>query len=117
MHFINNFIYMLQAGEDGVGGDPEGAAPGGNYQFIVILVGMFVIFYFLLIRPQQKEQKRRKQMLSAVKKHDKIITTGGIHGVVVAVGESDITIKIDESNNVRVKFLRSAIATILSDEA
>ena len=80
------------------------------------MVGMIAIFYFLLIRPQMKEQKRRKEMLAAVKKHDKVVTTGGIYGVVVAVGDNDITIKIDDGNNVRVKFTRAAVATILREE-
>jgi len=55
-------------------------------------------------------------MLTAVKKHDKVVTSGGIHGVVVGVGDHDITLKIDESSNVRVKFTRSAIATILTED-
>lgn len=109
------FLYLLQ--EDG--GATGGQAPptGGASQFLFIMVGMILIFYFLMIRPNMKEQKRRKAMLGAVKKHDRVITNGGMHGVVVAVSDTEVTLKIDESNNVRVKFSRSAIATVMSEEA
>jgi preprotein translocase subunit YajC len=55
-------------------------------------------------------------MLSAIKKHDKVITSGGIFGVVAVVNDNDVILKIDESNNVRIKVTRSAIATIVRDE-
>lgn len=113
MEFLYNCLFILQA-ENGEGAPPEGGSPGGS--FLIVMVGMIAIFYFLLIRPQMKEQKRRKEMLSSVRKHDKVITSGGIYGVVVAVSDNDITIKIDESNNIRVKFTRSAVATILREE-
>jgi len=107
------FLYLLQ--EEGT--TPAGDAPpaGGASQFLFIMVGMILIFYFLMIRPNMKEQKRRREMLGAVKKHDRVVTNGGIHGVVVAVNDADVTLKIDE--NVRVKFSRSAISTVLQDEA
>jgi preprotein translocase subunit YajC len=106
------FLYLLQE----EGGAPAGDAPptSGPGQFLFIMVGMILIFYFLMIRPNMKEQKRRKEMLAAVKKHDRVITNGGMHGVVVSVSDADVTLKIDE--NVRVKFSRSAIATVLSEE-
>ncbi|MFH2000146.1 MAG: preprotein translocase subunit YajC [Planctomycetota bacterium] len=111
------YLYFLQAGS-GSGGDvpPEVAPTGGGSQFLIVMFGMILIFYFLLIRPQMKEQKRRKEMLSSIKKHDRVITSGGIYGVVVAVGDADVTLKIDDSTNVRVKFSRAAISTILRDE-
>ena len=119
MTYIYSFLCLLpfQEGAQPAGGG-EGAAPsGGGGQFLFLMLGMIAIFYFLLIRPQMKEQKRRKEMLSAVKKHDKVITNGGMHGVVVAVTDADVVLKIDDSNNVRVKFSRSAIATIIRDES
>ena len=113
---LYKFLHFLQGQGEGAAAGGEGAPAAGGSQFLIVMLGMVVIFYFLLIRPQMKEQKRRKQMLGAVKKHDRVITNGGIHGVVVAVNDMDVTVKIDEGNNVRVKFTRSAIATILQEE-
>ena len=76
------------------------------------LLLIFVVFYFLLIRPQQKKQrtaqKEREQMLSALKSGDKVVTSGGIYGTVVAVRESTVQLRIAQS--VSIEVLRSAIA-------
>ena len=74
------------------------------------LVLIFVIFYFLLIRPQQKRAKEHRQMLDSIKKGDKVVTSGGIYGVVESVGTNTVTLKIAE--NVKVKFGKGNIAAI-----
>ncbi len=68
---------------------------------------MAAIFYFLLWRPQKKEQQRHQQMLDALKKGDKVVTIGGVHGVVVTVGDTKIALEI--APNVVAEFSRSAI--------
>ena len=83
---------------------------------MIVMLGMILIFYFLMIRPQMKENKRRKAMLSAVKKHDRVCTNGGMFGVVVSVTDTEVVLKVDDSSNTRIKFSRSAIATILKAE-
>ncbi|KAA0549270.1 preprotein translocase subunit YajC [Bacillus sp. BGMRC 2118] len=70
------------------------------------LILMFAIFYFLLIRPQQKRQKAVQKMQSELKKGDKVVTIGGMHGIVDAIDESTIIIKSGES---RLTFDRAAI--------
>lgn len=70
------------------------------------LVLMFAIFYFLLIRPQQKRQKAVQKMQSDLKKGDKVVTIGGLHGIVDAIDESTIVIKAGEA---RLTFDRAAI--------
>ena len=70
--------------------------------------GMALIFYFMLYRPQKKEQKKREQMLNAVKKGDKIVTIGGMHGVVAAVNKSKVTLIVAE--NVKIDFDLTAIS-------
>ena len=89
----------------------EGGGGGGLVSFLplILIVG---IFYFLLIRPQQKKQKDHRSMLEAVRKGDKVITNGGIYGLVEQVGEKTITIKI--SDNTKVKFGKSYIAAVRS---
>ncbi|GAB4389122.1 MAG: hypothetical protein Kow0025_12540 [Thermodesulfovibrionales bacterium] len=96
-----------------MGPTPEGqGGPGGAIAGLLPLILIFVIFYFLLIRPQQKRAKEHKAMLEAVKKGDKVITSGGIYGLVESVGPNTVTLKIAE--NVRVKFGKQYIAAVRS---
>lgn len=95
----------------------QGESEGGGWaQMLLFLGGMIAIMYFIMFRPQMKEQKRRRAMLAAIKKHDHVVTNGGIHGVVVSVGETEVVLKIDENNNIRVKFARSAISAVVKKE-
>ncbi len=87
----------------GAGG--EGAA--GFSGFIPIIL-MFVIFYFLLIRPQQKRQKEQRNMITNLKKGDRIITSGGLHGRITGIDDSTLTLEI--ADKVRVKVGRSNVA-------
>lgn len=89
---------------------------GGFLNMLPLILGFFVIMYFVVLRPQMKEQKKRKAMLASIKKHDRVLTTGGIYGVVVSVGDSEVVLKIDDNSNVRVKFARSAVSAIVSKE-
>ncbi len=66
------------------------------------LIFLFGIFYFLIIRPQQKQQKEHAEMLQALKKGDKIITTGGLHAEVVKVEEDFIKIKLNDTSIVKL---------------
>lgn len=102
MHSFNT-LYLLQE-QQGQG--------GGSMQFLFLIGGMLLIMYFVMFRPQMKEQKRRREMLASVKKHDQVLTSGGVYGVVVSVAENDIVLKVDD--NVRIKFARSAITAIVS---
>jgi len=92
----------------------SGQAAGieGFIMSLLPLVLIFVIFYLLLIRPQQKKAKEHRQMLDNLKKGDKVITTGGIYGVIEAVGTETLTIKVSE--NVKVKIGKSYINSIRS---
>lgn len=99
--FASNAYAM--AGEAGAQGGSGGA------QGIFMLLIMFAIFYFLLIRPQQKRAKQHKALIEALKPGDQVVTAGGIHGKVVAVQESIVTVEI--SSGVRIKISRSSIAS------
>ncbi|MGD8858966.1 MAG: preprotein translocase subunit YajC [Myxococcales bacterium] len=91
------------------GGAPPGCAGAGS-QFAILGV-MFAIFYFLLIRPQQKRQKEIDDMLKALRKGDKVRTTGGIRGEIVDLNETDATLLV--ADKVKINVLRSHIATRL----
>ena len=90
---------------------PGAGQGGGSMVSTLIMFGaIFLIFYFMIIRPQQKRQKEREKMLNSLKKGDKIVTSGGLHGTIAGIDEK--TVLIDVGNNVKLKFDRSAINTI-----
>jgi len=92
---------------------PGGLPPQAIWIGLII---MFIIFYVVMLSPQRKEKKKRQEMLAAVKKTDRVMTIGGIIGTVVAVGDDEISIKIDESTNVKISLTRNAIQKVLADE-
>jgi preprotein translocase subunit YajC len=84
---------------------------------IIPLILMFVLFYFLLIRPQQKRQKAVQRMQSDLKKGDKIVTIGGLHGFVDSIDDTKVVIKCGDGS--RLTYDRNAIreVTEVSKEA
>lgn len=82
---------------------------------LITFVLIILIFYFLIIRPQRKRDKETKAMLAAMKKGDKVVTIGGIHGTIVAVKEQTVVIKVDDS--ARIEFSKSAISTVVNKDA
>ena len=95
-------------------GAPQGgeATPGSTLMSFLPLVAIIAIFYFLILRPQNKKQKETQKMLSALKKGDRVVTIGGIHGVIQSVKETTVIIKVDE--NTKLEFNRGAISTVSS---
>jgi preprotein translocase subunit YajC len=71
---------------------------------------MIVIFYFLFYRPQKNEQKKRADMLGNLKKGDRVVTIGGLHGTIIAFSDDTVTIKVAEK--VELDFNRSAVASV-----
>ena len=88
-------------------GDAQGP-PG--WAMIPYIVFMFAILYLIMIRPQQKRQKELRQMLDRIGKGDKVVTSGGLHGIVAGVKEDVVVLRIAE--NVRVEVSKSHIATV-----
>ncbi|MDR2924192.1 MAG: preprotein translocase subunit YajC [Treponema sp.] len=108
---MNSFIlYLLMGTPQGAAG--EGAATGNPLMTFLPFVAIIAIFYFLIIRPQNKKQKETQKMLAALKKGDKIVTIGGIHGTIQNVEEQNVVVKVDDDT--KIKFSRSAISTVLT---
>jgi preprotein translocase subunit YajC len=84
---------------------------------LVAIIGM--LFYFLLIRPQRREQAQRQAMLNDIKKNDHVITVGGIYGVVTNVHReaNEITIKVDEATNTKLRLTLGSIARVVTSES
>eukprot|EP00828_Plagiopyla_frontata_P033624 TRINITY_DN43652_c0_g1_i1.p2 TRINITY_DN43652_c0_g1~~TRINITY_DN43652_c0_g1_i1.p2 ORF type:complete len:129 (-),score=13.56 TRINITY_DN43652_c0_g1_i1:80-466(-) len=99
--FLTNTAFAMgQAGAQG--------GQAGGFTAFVPLILMFVIFYFLLIRPQQKKAKEHQNMINNLKKGDRIITSGGIHGTIVSLDDTSMNLEI--ADNVKIKINRGNVA-------
>jgi len=104
---MNDFaLFLLMAGPPA-----DGAAPNPIITFLPF-IAIIAIFYFLIIRPQSKQRKETQKMLSALKKGDKIVTAGGIHGTIQSVDEHYVVVKV--ADNVKIKFNRASISSMVS---
>jgi preprotein translocase subunit YajC len=108
-------------GQDGSPEDPndEGGffGPGSPLSSPLVFFGlMIVMFYFILLRGPRKKQQQHKQMVQSLERNDRIRTIGGIIGTVVDVKDDEITLKIDESNNTKMKIVASAVGKNLTKE-
>lgn len=95
-------------------GDGGGASEINPIISFLPFILIFVVFYFLLIRPQQKKAKERQAMVEALKKGDKVFTTGGLVGTITNLGPKIITLQI--ADGVRVKILRANIEELKDEE-
>lgn len=105
-----SFIPFLQVG-GAASASSSSSLVGSLLPFLLIIV----IFYLFLIRPQNKKQKETQKMLDALKKGDKVITIGGIHGTVSSVKENTVIVKVDD--DCKLEFNRTAISTVELTEA
>ncbi len=99
-------------------GDDRG--PGGLTNLLqspfVLIILMLVVFYLVLFRGQHREKKKKAQMLEDLKKNDRVMTIGGIIGTIVAIKGDEITVKVDESTNTKMTFIRRAIQNVVTEE-
>jgi preprotein translocase subunit YajC len=89
---------------------------GQGSQLLIGLVLMLVVFYAIVLSGNRKEKKKRQEMLASLKKNDRVMTIGGIIGSVVTVSDTEVTLKVDESANVKVTVIRSAIQKVLLED-
>ncbi len=90
----------------------QGGEGGGMVSTIIMFGAIFLIFYFMIIRPQQKKAKDRDKLLSNLEKGDKVVTSGGIHGIIAGIDEKTLLLQI--SDNLKVKVDRSAINQVIA---
>ena len=84
------------------------------FQSIFPFILIFVLFYFLLIRPQKKRQREMQEQIAALKTGDKVITAGGIHGLVTNVKERSVTLKV--ADNVKMEFEKASVTTVIKKD-
>lgn len=103
-------IYAMAGSPGGGAGQPQG--PAAMFSSFLPLILIFVIFYFLLIRPQSKKAKEHKQMLENIKKGDKVMTNGGIYGLIEEIDGDTVTLKVGIKDDVRIKINRNYVANL-----
>jgi len=79
---------------------------------LLLWVAIFVVFYFMMIRPQQLQQRRYREMLGRLKKGDRVLTRGGLYGVVVELKDNQVMLEL--AQNVRVRAERSAVQSVVN---
>lgn len=96
-----------------------GQQPDPGRFLMLPMIAIAVLFYFMLVRPEQQRRKQTTQMIETVKKNDRVVTVGGIHGTVVnaAPASEEVTIKVDENNNTRLRISRTAISRVITKDA
>jgi preprotein translocase subunit YajC len=104
-----NTLHLIAMAPPPQGGDAQSSLISTLVMFALIIG----IFYFLILRPQQKRQKERQRLLDTVKKGDKVVTSGGVYATVAGLDEKTVLLQI--ADNVKVKFDRGAISTIIHE--
>ena len=89
------------------------SAAGGSGMMWIMLIAMFAIMYFFMIRPQQKKQKELNNFRKSLQINQKVITAGGIYGVVKEIGDTEVVLEIDK--NVRIHIDKNSIYASVAD--
>lgn len=99
--------------ESAPAGNPAAAPQTSLLDLAVPFGGILLIFYFLMWRPQARERRQREGMLAEIKKGDKVMTTSGMYATVASVSEKDVVLKVDDKTNLRLRFSRQSVQTVL----
>ena len=102
----------------------EGEAPaaqpqaGNPFGFMIIVVGMLAVMYVFMVLPKQRAEKNAKKMVDSLNKNDKVMTTSGMIGIIYSIDREagEVVLKVDESNNTKIKFSTGAIYYVFSGE-
>ena len=92
----------------------EGAAGGSPLSMLLPFVLIFGVFYFIVIMPAKKQQKKKDAMIAGLKKGDRIVTNGGIHGTVATVEDTSLLVKVAENTKIRIS--KSAVAGLVGSD-
>ena len=100
---MSHLVFLLASPQGGEGGSP--------FMMFVPIIMVFIVFYLLMIRPQQKKQRQHQNLLSQLRKGDRVVTNGGIFGIIADVKEHVVVLRITEE--VKIEVAKSAIATVI----
>ncbi|MGO9924055.1 MAG: preprotein translocase subunit YajC [Isosphaeraceae bacterium] len=104
---LQNGVVLFAQGQDGGGSNV--------LSMFIYLLPIPFLFYFLIIRPQQQQEKTRRAMIDALKKNDKVLTSGGIYGTVVSVDANNdrVVLRVDDERGLRLTFTKSSVSRVL----
>ena len=94
-------------------GSPPSVPGGGIGSFFVPLIFIFVIMYFVMIRPQKKRQEQQQKLVASLKSGDRVVTNGGIHGLIANVKETTVLLKV--ADNVKIEIDKSAVTNVMKE--
>ena len=97
------------------GGGPGKSAGGGSNIFFGLMLAM-IVFYIFLFRGQGRKKKELAKMIQGLKKNDRIVTIGGIVGTVVTAKDDEIVVRVDESSNIKMTFVRQSIQRVITGD-
>ncbi len=97
----------------GPGQQPTGSPGAFDPTFLIVLVGLFAFMMVMSFLSQRKEKRRRSEMLGGLGRHDRVLTSGGVIGTIVELKDDEITLKVDETTNTKIRFSRSAVSSVL----
>jgi preprotein translocase subunit YajC len=113
-HFELTKLILAQAAQQAPAGGVEGVPPNPIMSMLPMVIAFFAIMYFLMIRPQQKRDRERRDMLASISKGSSVVTSGGMCGTVVGLTDSHVVLRVDD--DVKIEFMRSAVAHVERDE-
>src|SRR5947199_6958648 len=90
---------------------PASPGPGGGFGFFVPFIFIFIIMYFVMFRPQKKRQQEQQKLIASLKTGDRVVTNGGIHGLISNVKDTTVIVKV--ADNVKIEMEKSAVTTVL----
>lgn len=106
-------LYFLISQAHALGAPQQGGEAGNPFMNMLPFILMFVIMYFLLIRPQYKKQKEQQSMIEALKKGDRVVTNGGMHGTIVGVKEKEGILVLQVAKDVKIEISRGAVSKVV----
>jgi preprotein translocase subunit YajC len=92
---------------------PAPTGPGGGIGFFVPFIFIFIIMYFVMFRPQKKRQEQQQKLMASLKTGDRVVTNGGIHGLISNVKDTTVIVKV--ADNVKIELEKSAVTTVLKE--
>ena len=92
-----------------------GSGGGSGFVMFLPLIGIFAVFYMLLILPQQRKQKKWQEMLTQLKSGDRVVTSGGIRGIIIALRDDYVHLRV-APDNLKIEVARSAIVLLSAEE-
>ena len=116
MEYITS-LFLLLAQDPKAGDDAAQPGPGISSIFVPVAAAI-ALYYFMILRPERRKQASHRAQLETLKKNDRVVTIGGIYGVVMNVqrDSDEVTLKIDEANNTRIHVTFGSISRVVADQ-